>query len=38
MKRLVIVALVLFAASATLESCASKLCPAYGSYPKERRK
>lgn len=36
MKRLAIAILILFTTAAVLESCSSKLCPAYGSYPKRR--
>jgi hypothetical protein len=37
MKKLIIVLLLAFTATAALESCSSKICPAYNSYPKARR-
>jgi hypothetical protein len=37
MKKIVIGFLALFLAAAALESCSSKLCPAYGSYPSNRK-
>jgi hypothetical protein len=37
MKRLVIGILALFIVTTALESCSSKLCPAYGSYPSNRK-
>lgn len=38
MRRIALGLLAVIIISATLESCSSKLCPAYGSYPKARRK
>jgi len=37
MKRLVFGILALLIATTVLESCSSKLCPAYGSYPNNRK-
>jgi hypothetical protein len=37
MKRIVFGILALFIATTVLESCSSKLCPAYGSYPNNRK-
>ncbi len=37
MKRVVISILALFIVTTVLQACSSKLCPAYGTYPKSRR-
>jgi type IV secretory pathway VirB2 component (pilin) len=37
MKKVIIGVLIAFAAATVLESCSSKLCPAYGSYPQANR-
>ncbi len=37
MKRVVVGVLALFIVTSVLQACSSKLCPAYGTYPKSRR-
>ncbi len=37
MKKVVIGVLALFIATTVLQSCSSRLCPAYGTYPKAKR-
>jgi hypothetical protein len=37
MKKVVIGMIALFIATTVLQACSSKLCPAYGTYPKSRR-
>ncbi len=37
MKRVLMGVLALFIVTAVLQACSSKLCPAYGTYPKSRR-
>lgn len=37
MKRVVMGILALFIVTTVLQACSSKLCPAYGTYPKSRR-
>ncbi|MFC1223771.1 MULTISPECIES: hypothetical protein [Pedobacter] len=38
MKKVAILLLAVFCTITILESCSSKLCPAYGSYPEGRRR
>lgn len=37
MKKVIIGVLALFLVATVLQSCSSRLCPAYGTYPKARR-
>lgn len=37
MKKVVIGIIALFMATTVLQACSSRLCPAYGTYPKSRR-
>jgi hypothetical protein len=37
MKKVIIGIIALFIATTVLQACSSRLCPAYGTYPKSRR-